>query len=216
MSLSPRVSEVLASFSGLPPAERFHLWARAFSCPMDRLAELVPAGKVLEVGCGHGLFSALLASRGDRQVKGIDLDERKISHARLLEGQNGLRFAVQPLESEPERDWDAIAILDVLYLVPREKHRAMLEACVERLKPGGLLLLKEVGTEPRWKHAKAWLQEVAMVRLLGRTHGQAIEFLPADQMAGLLRELGLRVEVRDVSAGYTTPHVLFLGRKPIS
>ena len=213
MIFSAQMRSVLQGFSALPAAERFHVWARAFSCPMEAVAAQIPSGKVLEVGCGHGLFSALLAQDPQRQVKGIDPDPRKIALAGTLATRPGLSFALGSIEEEPERDFDAIAILDVLYLVPREQWPGFLRACADRLSPRGRLVVKEVGTEPKWKHRKAYLQEVVMVRALGRTHGSAIEIAPAKFTADLLTGLGFRVAVTDVSKGYTTPHVMFVATR---
>ncbi|MGH9279418.1 MAG: class I SAM-dependent methyltransferase, partial [Acidimicrobiales bacterium] len=72
------IPEVLSVYGGAPPAVRAHLAVRWASCPFRRVAARVPdRGRVLEVGCGYGLFSNHLAlSSPDREVLGIDIDVR--------------------------------------------------------------------------------------------------------------------------------------------
>jgi len=207
----PALRPVLARFAGLPAAERFHVWSRALSCPMERVAREVPRGRILDLGCGHGLFSALLAQDPARTVEGIDPDPRKIRFARYVERPPRLTFAVGGLEQVAGAPYDAVAILDVLYLVRREAWPEVLSSCAAMLNPGGRLVLKEVVTEPRWKYAKAWLQEVVMVRLLGRTHGEGLTLVPLEELAGLVERCGLHVRTADLSSGSTTPHALVVG-----
>ena len=59
------LAPALALFSHLPPAERFHVHARAASAPLEAVASRVPSGgAVADVGCGHGLLTALLVLIG--------------------------------------------------------------------------------------------------------------------------------------------------------
>jgi SAM-dependent methyltransferase len=57
-----------------PLATRLFVRARRLLAPLDAVAAEVPAaGAVLDVGCGHGLFSlALAAADATRRVLGVD------------------------------------------------------------------------------------------------------------------------------------------------
>ena len=102
-------------------------------------AEVPRRGRVLEIGCGHGLVSAYLAlSSRERQVTGIDIDARKIavaSHAlsHVDPTSAHLEFHHVATGELPDGPWDAIVIVDVLYLLERSAEFALLDACVERL-----------------------------------------------------------------------------------
>lgn len=196
---------------------KLHTWLRAWTCPFDALfARLPEQGRLLEVGCGHGLFShgARLARPG-LEVLGVDPAEAKIRAARATLPRAGVRFERARLQDVGEREFDAVAVIDVLYLVPRAEWPAFLAGCFERLRGGGRLLLKEVGTRPRWKFWRCLLQETLSVRLLGITLGGAFAFASAEEMLALLAQAGFAdATVRDLGAGYLTPHVLYEARRP--
>ena len=80
------------------------------------------------------------------------------------------------MRDTPERDFDTVAILDVLYLVPRAEWMNFSGECRERLRPGGRLLLKEIDTRPRWKFYRSVLQEFVSVKALGITMGNSFQF----------------------------------------
>ena len=214
---SPHAS-ALSVFSPLPPAERFHVQARAFSAPLEAVAAHVPpGGKVADVGCGHGLLSALLALGDSRRtVHGVDPDPRKVAWAQAGPGRlPNVRFEEGTIEGLAGRlpgHFDSVVVSDVLYLLPMERWPAFLGEARRLLRPGGLLLLKEAEGDRSWKHFKCLAQEWVMVKALGRTKaGGALGLQPREAVAVLLRQAGFspRHPVA-LGAGYTTPHILYL------
>jgi 2-polyprenyl-6-hydroxyphenyl methylase/3-demethylubiquinone-9 3-methyltransferase len=209
----------LELYAAQPGRVRFHTRVRAWTAPIHELAERAPdSGRMLEVGCGHGLFSneaALL--HPELEVLGVDPAGDKIEAALASVGERErVRFRQGTLEHDvPEEGFDAIAILDVLYLVPFVRWPEFLNACFVRLRPGGRLLLKEVDTEPRWKFWRCYLQEVLSVRLLGITRGGGFAFAHREEMRELLHAAGFwDVCVTLMDRGYLTPHVLYEGIRP--
>jgi cyclopropane fatty-acyl-phospholipid synthase-like methyltransferase len=180
---------------------------------MRAVAESLPLeGRLLEVGCGHGLFSNLAAlSRPGLSVLGIDPAAEKVSWAQAsVRGRRNIRFEHGTLDGVREEGFDAIAVLDVLYLVSRERWAGFLDGCRGRLAPGGQLLLKEVDVRPRWKFLRCVLQEALSVRLLGVTLGRDFAFAGRREMVEVLRQAGFgEVTLRDLGRGYLTPHVLY-------
>jgi 2-polyprenyl-6-hydroxyphenyl methylase/3-demethylubiquinone-9 3-methyltransferase len=212
------ISAALAVFSQLPPAERFHIHARAFSTPLEAVAARVPSGgAVADIGCGHGLFSALLAlSDSRRTVHGVDPDPRKIEWARQGPGRlPNVRAEVGTVESLAERlpgHFDTVVVNDVLYLLPVERWPGFLQEARRLLRPGGRFLLKEAEGDGSWKHFKCLAQELVMVRLLGRTKaGGALVLQPRDAVEELLRRAGFTPrESVELGSGYSTPHILYV------
>jgi len=192
---------------------RAHTRIRAWTAPLGALAERTPErGRLLEVGCGHGLLAnAAALLHPELHVLGIDPAAAKIEAAEATIGtRTNVRFRRERLEDLVEHDFDAVAVVDVLYLVPRAEWPAFLGCCRDVLRPGGRLLLKDVDKEPRWKFYRCLAQETLSVKLLGITLGNAFAFASQDEMVALLKALGFAdVRAVDLGRGYWTPHVLY-------
>ena len=126
--------------------------------------------RVLEIGCGFGLFGCYFAAR-DRRVlwNGLDLNSGRIEMARKAASRLGLsntRFDVADAREHLELDerFDAVVMMDLLHHIPDESKLQLLETVLDRLAPGGVLIIKDVTRRPRWKMAFTWLLDVAMTR----------------------------------------------------
>lgn len=202
---------------------RVHTTIRAWTAPFEALEAHVPrSGAVLEVGCGHGLFSTFLAlSSRDRRVVGIDIDEKKIELAkemasRLDEGEAEVSFDHVASGDVPFLDggWDAIVFADVLYLLQPEDRSRLLTECVKALAPRGVLIVKEVDTEPKVKARIAQFQEFLATRVLRITRGDAMDFPSAKELAAQLANAGLITRSARLDKGYFHPHCVVIGARP--
>ena len=197
---------------------RLHTRVRWRSGPFEAVADAVPTrGRILEIGCGHGLLSTYLALGADgRDVLGTDVDGDKIRAAqRAGQGIANLAFrAVEP-GAFPAGPWDAVCIVDVLYLIEREGERELLTTAADHLAPGGVLVVKEMGTTPRWKFRWMATQERISVQMLGITAGHDLTFAPPPELTTWMEEAGLaEIEHRPLDRGYPHPHHLVVARKP--
>ena len=210
--------QTLARYDGESLATRLHTRVRWRSCPFEEVADVVPAtGRILEIGCGHGLFSTLLAlGSPQRSVLGTDVDGDKIHAAqRAASGVANLEFRPDEPGVFPPGPWDAVCIVDVLYLIDRVGERALLETAAAELAPGGTLMVKEMATTPRWKFRWMALQERLSVQVLRITAGHDLTFVPPDELAGWMAAAGLvDVAHRPLHRGHLHPHHLVTARKP--
>lgn len=211
-------ANVLGLYRDESRATRIHTAIRWRTCPFVAVAGSIPRrGRVLEVGCGHGLFSTLLAVESpSREVVGTDVDGDKIQAAQRVAARSGrhLHFLASPPGELPEGAWDAIAIVDVLYLIDAAGEESLLRNLATRLAPGGVLVVKEMAHQPRWKFRVARLQERISVQVLGITEGEELTFVPPDQLAHWMEDAGLVVEQRRLDRRYLHPHHLLVGRRP--
>lgn len=209
---------VLSLFRGASPTVRAHVAVRWASCPFAAVAAQLPlAGRILEVGCGHGLLSLYLAlTSAERRITGIDVDADKLAAARSAAASAGLdaSFEIVAGAALPDGPWAGIAIVDVLYLLPADDQRALLRSCARALVPGGVLVVKEMALVPEWKFWWNTLQETASVKILGITEGEELTFLPPSDLAAAMVAGGLTVRDRPVHRGYPHPHHLLVGRGP--
>jgi 2-polyprenyl-3-methyl-5-hydroxy-6-metoxy-1,4-benzoquinol methylase len=197
---------------------RLHVLGRWRSCPFPALEARVPDdGDILDIGCGFGLFSAYLAlSSSGRRVTGIDIDERKIGLARRAAAHadpshTSLSFEVAGPEL-PAGPFDAVTIVDVLYLLGPEAGGALLDRAVTRLAPGGVVLLKEIDRHPAWKYRLSRWQEIAATRVFRFTAGDEVSFAPPEVYVDRLRAAGLAVTCHPLDRGSLHPHHLIEAR----
>ncbi|MCC5950772.1 MAG: methyltransferase domain-containing protein [Acidimicrobiia bacterium] len=218
--VTPAARRALSLYDDAPRGDRFHVRTRWWTCPFDALERRVPAaGRVLEVGCGHGLLAVYLALAGpDRVVTGVDIDAHKIDLAaqaasRLEPDEAQVGFAAVAPGEFVAGTFDAIVIADVLYLLDPDARKRLLAACVQHLADGGVLLVKETDRLPRWKGAITVAQERLATGVLGITAGDGVDFAAPEELADQLRGNGLDVVVERVDRGYPHPHVLLVGRR---
>jgi len=216
-TLSPpaAIRRSLGRYRGQPLGIRGFVLARHLLAPLARVVAAVPsAGRILDVGCGHGLFSnALALGSPARQVLGVDPSGAKVAVARASSaGLPNVRYLQGTVQQVDEQGFDAITILDVLYLLPVEEKLALLRACRERIAPNGVLILKANDTRPPWKYRVARLQEQAMTGL-GLTMGQGkLYFLGREQNANLLELAGFQPHFVDLNTWLPYPHIMFMSR----
>ncbi len=211
--------KALALYQDQSSGVRLHTAIRAWTAPLDLVVEAIPAtGRILDIGCGHGLVANEVALRNpSASVLGVDLSETKIASARAsVSGRTNIEFRSALLDDIDESGFDAVALVDVLYLVPEARWRAFLEACFRRLRPGGAFVLKEIGTRPRWKFERLRLQEFLSTRILRITKGESLHFESGEALCSRLAETGFaNVDLRRLDAGYASPHILLTAQRPV-
>src|SRR4051812_28147155 len=214
VSSAEAVRRSLRQYRGQPLGIRGFVLARHLLAPMARILDAMPAsGRLLDVGCGHGLFAnALALGSPARDVLGVDPSAAKMEVARAsAAGLPNVRFQQGVVQEVEERGFDAISILDVLYLLPIDEKLALLRACRERIAQDGVLVLKTNATRPAWKYRVARLQEHAMTGV-GLTMGHGLYFLSREQNTELLRLAGFEPRIVDLNTWLPYPHVMFVGR----
>lgn len=212
LSPSAAIKESIRRYRGQSLGIRGFVLARHLLAPLARVLAAVPErGRILDVGCGHGLFTnAMALGSAGRDVLGVDPSGAKIQVARAsADGLANVRYLQGTVQEIGERGFDAIAILDVLYLLPVEEKLALLRAVRERLAPDGVFIAKTNDTRPPWKYRVARLQEQAMTGV-GLTMGHGLYFLSREQNASLLELAGFRPRFVDLDSWLPYPHVMFV------
>ena len=192
----------------------FYEFIRKLTCPFEKIEEFVPKeGKILEVGCGHGLFSKLVAQKSNNIiVTGIDPSVKKIEAAKRNNNLKNLNFKVAYLEDINEK-FDCITIIDVLYLLPDREKLKLLKNCRKNLNAGGRLILVENGYGKELIFWILKIQETIMIKLLRFTHSDFRElyFLDINNYRKLLINAGFEVEIeKNLKSIIPYLHVLFV------
>lgn len=109
---------------------------------------VAPGARILDVGCGVGRWSRLLATRG-ATVTGVDISPTMIDEARRRALNDGVadrcRFAVSDISAlEVEGEFDLVLGVTVLqHILDSGALRAALEGMAVRVAPTGRLVLLE-------------------------------------------------------------------------
>lgn len=222
---SAAARRTLAIWRGAPLSTRLHCHVRWWTAPFVALEPSVPAdGSILEVGCGHGLFSTYLAlTSTQREVHGVDIDGDKVelagaAIARLAPGEADIAFEHSPTGAVPRRvgGWDAIVVVDVLYLLSPDARRALIARCVDALAFDGVLVVKEVDTAPWFKAKVAQFQEFLATKVLRITAtNHDLHFHSAADVRAELEAAGLTTTSARLDRGYFHPHCVVVGTKAI-
>ena len=171
---------------------------------MLRVVEHVPrGGPLLDIGAGHGVFAVLALNRACRVVA-VEPDLRKVLPVA------GCRFVIG-YDDVIRGSFDAISIIDVLYKIPASEWDALLSRAASRLKPGGILIIKEMDPTERWKNRWNRLQERA-ASALGLTLGESFSYESPAEFVARLQRHGFHATAQRIDAWYPHPHMLYLAR----
>ena len=121
---SVKLSELAGEIGkGLSLKDRLVMRYRPRICPFHKLMEFVPGnGKLLDVGCGSGLWIYLLYRSGllDSAL-GVDVVDKVIAKANSLKfDDESLEFRVYDGFDFPLEKFDCVSLIDVLHHVPTD------------------------------------------------------------------------------------------------
>lgn len=149
-----------ALYPDLSPISRAKAKYRPYICPFHVVLPLVPTGSsVLDIGCGNGLLLGLLAVTGKvRAGAGYDLSEDAVVQARgmaksINTGATLTFFVGDSPACVPGGvgDFDVVTMVDVLHHVPPAHQAGFFQSAASRVRPGGLLIYKDMVNFPDWR-----------------------------------------------------------------
>ena len=173
---------------------------------------LPPEGRVLDLGCGFGLFSLFFASQGPgRHVTGVDRNGQRIASARTSASRLGLSnvdyIEGDGLDWDSDVRFDAIYLLDMIHHLPKAGVPEFLGKLERLLAPGGVLVVKDIENRPFWK---VWFT-LALDRLMVGT--EPIHYWAPAELSGHLEALGLQVVRHRMRDFLPYPHIVYIARR---
>ncbi len=148
--------------------------------------------KVLDMGCGGGILSESMATRGAR-VTGIDMGEKPLSVAKLHLKESGLEVdyrqtTTEALAIEEPESFDIITCMEMVEHVPDPA--SVINACSRLVRPGGELFFSTINRTP-----KAWLFAIVgaeyLLNILPKGTHTYEKFIRPSELEKWARESGL-------------------------
>lgn len=161
---------------------------------IDELAEL--EGKtVLDVGCGGGILSESMASRG-ANVTGIDLSDKalKVAKLHLLESGHQVdyrKITVESLAKEQPQHYDIVTCMEMLEHVPDPM--SVIRSCTQLAKPNGWVFFSTINRNPK-AYLFAIIGAEYLLKLLPRGTHEYTKFIKPSELARMARNAGLTDE----------------------
>jgi len=205
------IARALPLFERAYAEVRFSILRPKLLSVMDLL--LPDEGRILDIGCGFGLFAAYFGqTQPGRRIVGVDPNERRIAMAeRVCEkiGLEGHTFVAGDARRVDLRGSFAGAyVLDVMHHIPRPDQLALLERLRDLLEPRGVLVIKDITTEPAFG--------LEFTRLLDRLMvgwEEPLAYRHHREWGELLTSLGFHVRMVRVPDLLPYPHVVIAATK---
>ncbi len=201
----------------LPPVERAYAAVR-FTIMRPKILSVLDLmlpdrGRILDVGCGFGLFAAYFGQTHPRRaITGIDPAARRVAIAQRMAQRLGLAghtFREGKVEAtDLGGPYAAVYMLDVMHHLPSHEQSPVLERLKTALEPRGLLLIKEITTEPR-----AGLRFTKLLDQLMVGWDEPLSYRHHDEWAGILVGMGFEVRMVRIPDVLPYPHVVIAARR---
>ena len=198
--------EILASYPDPSPFRRLYRRLRLRRGGYDAIEGLVPrVGTVLDLGCGEGLLSQVLARRAPtRRVVAVDHDPRRVERVRRASKGLSIEAVDGSMTTVALPPADAILLVDVLHYFDRATQERLLEKAARALNPGGILVVREPDAALRVRMLWNRLHE-RLFTLLRITKGSIGAYRTSGAWAHLLGHVGL-VEATPGKRGLLSPY----------
>jgi 2-polyprenyl-3-methyl-5-hydroxy-6-metoxy-1,4-benzoquinol methylase len=205
------LSLIRESLAGAPRGVRLHAIGRFLSCPFLRTLRWLPrGGSILDLGGGHGVFARLAIEAGAGHVVVAGPDAGKIF---VTYRHPSVSFASGYLDSISAR-FDAVTLFDVLYRIPLVERDSLYARLHESLRPGGVLLIKELDPTAKLKFVWNRFQELISDNVFRLTLGSGLSYEPPERIVAALSRAGFEsVEAVRIDRGYPHSHIAYVGRR---
>jgi 1-acyl-sn-glycerol-3-phosphate acyltransferase len=162
---------------------------------------LPKTGVITDLGCGYGFLAYMLNfTSKHRMIYGFDYDEDKITTAQNNISKNGhIEFCSADILTVKLPKSDAFVINDVLHYLTFENQDLLLKRCVENLRPGGMIVVRDGNSEETQRHKGTKLTEWFSVKFLkfNKLENRQLYFTNESRIRRFAEEHGFCVEVND-------------------
>jgi uncharacterized protein len=180
--------------------------------------ELLPRkGRILDIGCGYGFMSYMLHfASPEREIIGYDYDEEKIDVANHCFSRNAnIHFLKTDITRMQPGPADAIILADVLHYLEPDQQETIIHKCMNELRAGGVLIIRDGDRDLKKRHAGTRLTEFFSTRLVAfnKTAGKQLHFLSGAAIRDLARRHNL--DCKSIDPSTYTSNLVFIITHPV-
>lgn len=193
--------------------------------------QLVNGKNVLDIACGEGYGTRLLANICDR-ITGVDIDEETVEKAKNKYIANNIEFLVGSADNIPAATGSIDVVVSFETLEHHDKHHEMMQEIVRVLKPDGILIIsspdkKNYSDAINYKnpfhvkelYAEEFRELVGQYFQYNSFYGQALfkgSLIMAEDASLKFKNFGGGFEKINTEAGYEATYLIAIaGKQPL-
>ena len=185
--------------------------ARMLNAPLAGLDDdfLTVKGRLLSIGCGFGVVERYISFRNPHvEIIGLEIDADRVHAARATQeaAPNVIVNHADVTTLTTGTTYDGALVMDLLHHLAPPDQLHLMSKLSQLVRPGGRVLIKDIATQPAWKHAFNMLHD----RLVAGDHPHC---LSPKAMASATTDAGLTVDgVQRLSRFSPYPHYVVRAR----
>jgi trans-aconitate methyltransferase len=160
--------------------------------------ELIPGrGRITAIGGGYGTLGYMLNMLSpDRRISGIDYDEDKAEVARYGYLHNvNTEFVYADALEYPLPESDVFVLNDMLHYMDAGKQESLLKKCMQNLRDGGLIIVRDGDSQDKQKQKLTKLSEIFSTRIFGfNKTKEELCFTSAEKLYEIAENCNMTVE----------------------
>lgn len=212
--------QLVANYIYKGPVEEWYIRIKVrMEDKYDFFNRIVPRrARITDIGCGLGPLSYMLAMlSGERTVLGIDYDADKIAVANHNFSRNErIRFVCANVADYDLPESDVFVMNDMLHYMDYLSQERLLETCIGKLLPGGMLIIRDGDAGGTAKHRVTRFTELLSTRLLEFNKRENDLCFPThEQFARVAERFHLEIEQR-ANDRFTSNMIYILRKKEVA
>lgn len=169
---------------------------------------------MLDVGCGNGVFLAILAESG-RIWKGYGVDHstgairdaQEMARRKALSGLLCFQ-ALDSLAEVPDLEYDVVSIVDVMHHVPKSDQLNFFIEAASKLRPGGTLIYKDISAKHSFWQLCNTLHDLVKAQ-------EFVHYVSEERLLRAAREAGLECRESLYVRKLWYMHVILVLHRPL-
>ena len=214
--------QALELYPFLSLRDRITILARLVFCarPILQVLEqhLPDRGLILDLGCGYGVISHLLATKcPHRAIMGFDMSSRRIEIARKsVDSKKNMEFHIADIREISVPRCDAVIMIDILSVLSYQNQEQLLIQCYKKLSDGGILVVKDSCKSPYWKYIYVYLEDMIKTKLgvFGKEITEhSLNYWGVQEFVKLLERIGFHATAIPLRSRFPYPGVFYVCQK---